>query len=237
MRIIYSFDTKGGRISPTPFFRKMAELSVCSAKKIGLPVVLYADLYGINYFRQNGFQFDEYCLMDPDKYEVDFKYWNFGKLLAYSMQKEAFLHVDFDTFFHDGFSIPEHGDIITEMLRPYSLVKPFTEISILDTNKIPEKLICSGLLGGYNIDVFKELFDHAVQICQKQIKDQDKTMAYLVGVEEFNISLLSQFYGLSVEELDHNTFDHWQGGNKEKNYGTVINELYNIYCKKDEKSI
>ena len=65
----------------------------------------------------------------------------------------------------------------------------------------------------------------------KPIPVPEKAMAYLVGVEEFNLSQIAQFLKLKVVELDHNKFDHWQGENKEKNYGQVINELYNINCK------
>lgn len=234
MKIVYSFDTKGGSIIPGSFYTRMAKLSVYSAKKLGYPVILYADLHGINFFRTEKFPFDEYHLVDVDKYDVATAYWNFVKLLTYSKQEEPFLHVDFDTYFHDGFTIPK-ADIITEMLRDYTFVKPFRQVAINPTNAIPAKLICSGLIGGYNTNVWKELFERAVEVCPESIAS-DKAMAYLVGIEEFNISQLADFYQLSVSELNHTYFDHWQGANKEKNYGKVINELYNINFSDYEKS-
>ena len=232
MRIVYSFDTNNGKVIPSQFYTKMAELSVYSAQKVGVPVVLYADLHGIDFFRKNNFPFDEYHLLDIEQYKMNFAYWNFVKLLTYSKQEEPFLHVDFDTYFHPWFTIPETGDIITEMQREYSYVRAFRDVSLFQTDTIPGKLICSGLLGGYNLTVWKELFEKALEVCRKPIPNPDKSIAYLVGVEEFNLSQLAMFYGLSVKELDHNEFDHWQGENKEKNYGTVINELYNITFKK-----
>ena len=231
MKIIYSFNTNGGKIFPGKFYKRMAELSVRSAKRCGYPVELYADLWGIEFFKQLNFPFDSYHLIEPEKYGVNFSYWNFGKLLTYSLQNEPFLHVDFDTYFHEGFRIPESGDIITEMLREYTFVRAFRDVAILDTNVLPEKLICSGLVGGYNTNIWKELFSRAEEICMKPIPVPEKAMGYLVGVEEFNLSQIAQFLKLKVVELDHNKFDHWQGENKEKNYGQVINELYNINCK------
>lgn len=230
MKIIYSFDTNCGKNIPGSFYKRMAMLSVFSAKRLGYNVELYADLWGIDFFKKNNFPFDAYHIVDIGKYGINSSYWNFVKLLTYCLQDEPFLHVDFDTYFHTGFNIPTKGDIITEMKREYSFVKGFRDVAIMDTNIIPDKLICSGLIGGYNTTVWKELFEKAKDVCKNPI-DQDKSMAYLVGVEEFNVSQLALFYGLSVSELEHRYFDHWQGCEKEKNYGVVINELYNINCK------
>lgn len=235
MKIIYSFDTDGGRIIPGNFYKKMAELSVLSAKKLGYPVELYADLHGIEFF--SFLPWDSVVIVEPEKYRHSRQYWNFVKLLTYSLQNEPFLHVDFDTYFHPGFTIPDHGDILTEMERDYSYVRAFSEVAVVKTDLIPEKLICSGLLGGYDTTIWKELFSWAVYKCQGNVPE-DKAMSYLVGVEEFNISQLALFYGLEVVPLDHQRFDHFQGCDKEKRFGDLINSLHKIIKTDDyEKSI
>lgn len=234
MKIIYSFDTSDGNVIPGIFYKKMAELSVLSAKRLGYPVELYADLYGIDAFSY--LPWDKIHIVEPSKYRHSRQYWNFVKLLTYSMQEEPFLHVDFDTYFHPGFTIP-HGDIITEMQREYSYVRAFADVAIAKTDIIPDKLICSGLLGGYDMTIWKELFSWASYKCQRNIPS-DKAMSYLVGVEEFNLSQLAQFYGLEVVSLDHQRFDHWQGDNKEKRFGSLINSLHkSIKNNSYEKSI
>ena len=226
MRIIYSFDTQQGKVIPGSFFTKMAELSVFSANKVGVPVELYTDMQGIEYFKTTKCKFDSIHIVDFAQFGITTGYWNFGKLFTYSIQTEPFLHIDFDVYLHPGFVIPKDADIITEMLREYSFVQGFKDIAIFNTNVIPEKLICSGLLGGYNLKIWKELFEHAKRVCKNPIPNQDKAMSYLVGVEEYNLSLLADFYRIRPTELNKHYYSHFQGGEKEKRYGQIINFLY-----------
>ncbi|HON53339.1 MAG TPA: hypothetical protein PLS12_09045 [Bacteroidales bacterium] len=228
MRIIYSFDTQGGKVIPGSFFTKMAELSVFSARRTGLPIILYTDIAGYWYFKKTKCEFDAVHFVDFAQFGITTGYWNFGKLFAYSVQQAPFLHIDFDVFLHEDFTIPKTGDIITEMLRDYSLVQAFTDVAIYKTKTIPEKLICSGLLGGYNTHIWKELFEHAQRVCKIPF-NKEKQMAYLVGVEEYNTSLLAQFYGLHVVELNQLQYTHFQGSEKEKRYGHIIHALYEQY--------
>jgi len=231
MKIIYSFDTQQGKELPGTFYVKMAELSVFSAKQTGLPVELYTDFAGAVFFRNAKFQFDAIHVVNFKQFDYNSAYWNFGKLYTYSLQDAPFLHIDFDVYLHPGFTIPENCDIITEMLRNYTYVQAFKDISIFKVNQIPEKLICSGLLGGYNPAPFKELFDFAKKICKKNIKEE-KAMSYLVGVEEFNLSVLADFYDYKVCELDRNYFSHFQGENKQQRFGKIIDQLYSNIIKK-----
>lgn len=226
MKIIYSYISN---TPPTDLFKKMAEISVASARRTGYDVELYADLQGIDYFRnKTNCEFDCIKLIDVEKYGVLPEYWNFGKLYTYAQQNEPFLHVDFDTVLHDGFTIPEK-EIITEMQRPYTMQKEFADVSIFPTNMLPEKLICSGLIGGCDTHIWKELFKHAVKVCKEPIKSSNR-IAALIGVEEFNASLLADVYGLQIAELDHNFFTHWQGQNKQQ-YEQAVNIMYKYYFK------
>lgn len=226
MRIIYSFNTNNGATIPGSFFTKMAELSVYSARETKLPVELYVDFPGYEYFKTTKCVFDAVHIVDFEKFNINSAYWNFGKLYTYSIQKEPFLHIDFDVYLHPGFEIPTTGDIITEMLRDYTLVQGFKDVEIYKVKQIPEKLICSGLLGGYNSTPFIELFEHAQKVCKKSIKE-DKSMSYLVGVEEYNLSVLADLYNYSVLELNKKYYSHFQGADKEKRFGEIINQLHN----------
>lgn len=225
MRIIYSLNTNNGSTIPGSFFTKMAELSVFSAQQTGYPVELYVDFEGYNYIKTTKCIFDSVHIVDFSKFDYNTAYWNFGKLYTYSIQTEPFLHIDFDVYLHPGFTIPENGDIITEMLREYSYVQAFKDIAVYKVKQIPEKLICSGLIGGYNTLPFVELFEHAQKICKNPINEH-KSMSYLVGVEEYNISVIADLYNYSIQELDANYFSHFQGGDKEKRFGPIINNLY-----------
>ncbi len=231
MRIIYSLNTNNGSTIPGSFFTKMAELSVYSAKQTAYPVEAYVDFHGYNYLKTTKCKFDAVHIVDFSKFNYNSAYWNFGKLYTYSLQKEPFLHIDFDVYLHPGFTIPDSGDIITEMLRSYSYVQGFKDIAIYKVKQIPEKLICSGLIGGYNMLPFIEIFEHAKKVCKKPIKE-DKSMSYLVGVEEYNISVLADLYNYSIQELNKEYFTHFQGANKETRFGPIINNLHTNLIKK-----
>lgn len=226
MKIIYSFDTICGTFKATDFFIKMCELSVFSARRTGAYVVLYTDDYGANFFRnKTRCRFHEIIVVDWFKHKHNPAYWNFCKLQTYAMQKEAFLHIDFDVYLMQGFEYSEPKGIITEQLRPYTLTKEFIEVKLFDTITIPSKLICSGLLGGsVDTTIWGDLFDHAKQVCKNHI-DTTHQLGYLVGVEEFCLTQLAEFHGVKVTELPKN-FVHWQGPNKQERFGEMIKELY-----------
>lgn len=228
MKVIYSFNSFAGKTTPGYWYLRMAELSVQSMKNCGYKVELYVDAESADFFRGDLFcvPFDTVHIVDFMQFPHNFSYWNFGKLYVYSLQNEPFLHVDFDTYFKPGFKIPENCAIVTEQLREYSYVKPFQHCAILQKQKqIPEKLICSGLLGGKAYFAFKELFEFACEYC-KNPPATHETMGYLVGVEEFNLSQLAHLYQLPVVELPRDEFLHWQGENKREVYGDIIKDLY-----------
>ncbi|MDR2962725.1 MAG: hypothetical protein LBU90_03670 [Bacteroidales bacterium] len=229
MKVIYSFNSYGGKNIPCAWWLRMAELSVQSMKNCGYRVELYTDTYCADVFRGSNFcvSFDVVHVVDFMQFPHNMAYWNFGKLYVYSLQSEAFLHVDFDTYFHTEFRIPESGHIITEQERDYTYVQAFKDCAILPkTDTIPAKLICSGLLGSTGAYfVWKEVFDFARTYCQKAPRNTE-TMGYLVGVEEFNLSQIVQFYGLEVTELKPASFLHWQGANKRAQYDKYISKLY-----------
>ena len=88
MRIIYSYNTFGGKRFPTAFDMRLAKLSVTSLRaSTDYEPYLYTDLRGKDIFAE---------LFDMDYINVvDFEfqnpeYWNTGKLEVYAKQKEPF---------------------------------------------------------------------------------------------------------------------------------------------------
>ena len=231
MKIVYSFDTNRGKKKFDEFFFRMAELSVFSAKRTGYSVILYTDVYGAISFRKTRCQFDEVKIVDWFRHDHHEDYWNFCKLQTYAWQTTPFLHIDFDVYLHEGFTIPEEFGIVTEMRRDYSFVTPFRKLAIMDVYTIPDKLICSGLLGGTGMhNLWLDVFDHACDVCKKKPM-KNKQIAYLVGVEEFCTSQMAMFYECPIHELDMNKFSHFQGENKKERFGFVIESLYNQFIK------
>lgn len=227
MKVIYSYSSYGGMKMPDGWWLRMAELSVQSMKNCGYTVELYTDAECAPIFTDNQKfmpTFNQVHIVDFMQFPHDAAYWNFGKLLVYSLQREPFLHVDFDTYFKPTFKIPEDADIVTEMQREYTMQQGFRDAAIFECNKIPAKLICSGLLGGSAFAAFADLFDHANYYCKRAPRGPI-TFDYLVGVEEFNISQIADFRNLRVKELPKD-FLHFQGANKRDRYDRIVADLY-----------
>lgn len=222
MRIIYSYNTFGGKRFPSAFDMRLAKLSVTSLREsTDYEPYLYTDLRGKDIFAE---------LFDMDYINVvdfEFKnpeYWNTGKLEVYAKQKEPFLHVDFDTCFMKGFTIPE-GDIITEKLRDYELTEDLQYFGLCLPK--PKKLICSGLLG---FD-----FDEACETLYLNIKFSSRAFVEnpsfdkLVSMEEYALSQYAEKYDINVVELDPRYFAHFQGEHKQERFGKIIDNLCKMY--------
>ena len=222
MRIIYSYNTFGGKRFPTAFDMRLAKLSVTSLRaSTDYEPYLYTDLRGKDIFAE---------LFDMDYINVvDFEfqnqeYWNTGKLEVYAKQKEPFLHVDFDTCFMKGFTIPE-GDIITEKLRDYELTEDLQYFGYCLPK--PKKLICSGLIGFKFPTICECLYLHIKFSSRAFLKKPSFDM--LVSMEEFALSQYVENAFVTVKELDPRYFAHFQGENKQERFGKIIDNLCKMY--------
>lgn len=224
MRVIYSYNTFGGKRFPSAFDMKLAKLSVTSLRaSTDYDPYLYTDLRGKDIFAE---------LFDMDYiYTIPFTvknpaWWNAGKLEVYAMQNEPFLHVDFDTCFMNGFSVPKHGQIITEKLRDYEQTNELKRFSYLHLNE-PKKLICSGLLGGNSVyPIWNHLWDMAKESI---LKLDNPSFDNLVSIEEYTLSQLVEEMFYEVKELDPRHFAHFQGENKQERFGKIIDNLCKMY--------
>lgn len=80
-------------------FARATHLSVLYSKENFKDVVLYTDTEGkkllIDYLK---LPFDKVEIILDDISNIDPSFWAFGKIKALSLQKEPFLHIDFDVF-------------------------------------------------------------------------------------------------------------------------------------------
>ena len=222
MRVIYSYNTFGGKRFPSAFDMKLAKLSVTSLRaSTDYEPYLYTDLRGKDIFAE---------LFDMDYINVvDFEfqnpeYWNTGKLEVYAKQKEPFLHVDFDTCFMKGFTIPE-GDIITEKLRDYELTEDLQYFGYCLPN--PKKLICSGLIDFKFPTIGESLYLHIRFSSRAFLKKP--SFDKLVSMEEFALSQYVENAFVTVKELDPRYFAHLQGEHKQERFGKIIDDLCRMY--------
>ena len=225
MKYIYSYNSYNGKRLPTPFEKKLALLSVVSLHEAtGEEITFYGDIDTVQFVLDNKIPFDN---IYSHRFEHNYSaYWNTGKLEIYAMQNTPFLHVDFDTVFFTGFSVPE-ADIVTEKKRNFIDTPEIRKFAIREY-KNPTELICSGLLGGNWTNAFYELNEN---LFRNRAKLQNETPEFdeLISLEEYALSQIAEQYKLRVAELDKRFFAHWQGANKEQRFGKIINDLCEMY--------
>jgi hypothetical protein len=94
MKAIFSYWSAGSR-----FFcdKEMASIANSLAQKNGYKTCLYTDAKGLNLLKE--VKYDEIVLFDELTISKFFpKIWSLGKILAMSLVKEPFVHLDFDLF-------------------------------------------------------------------------------------------------------------------------------------------
>jgi len=235
MNICYTYWTNGGEnVScgfdyPSLFFQS-AEKSLKLAAKQPYKdnVIVYTDDTGYDVLTKNIPKIDgvSFILVDFDRMPFDKRFWNFPKLVTYALQDDFFIHIDFDVFLKPDFleQIDFSADIVTEKLRDYDYKQEFEVFN--KNNKNPNKLICSGLLGGCNLDAFKENFKLAQIFCREPKENENRNVNFfdLISIEEFALTKMAAQRQLSIQELSEDSFLHFQGKYKHKRYGDIINE-------------
>lgn len=229
MKFCYTYWTNNGDnvccgFDYPSFFFETAEKSLrCASKQpYADDIVIYTDKLGYDIIKNNikkvpGVSF---YIVDYKEYDFDKRYWNFPKMLTYSLQEEEFIHLDFDVFIKPNFveQIDYSASLFSEKLRDFEHVKEFDRFNA--NNKKPKKLICSGLIGGTNLDAFKDNFSAAQIVC-KPTKEK-VTFENLVAIEEYSLTKMSIARGLSIQEFCPDSFIHFQGKNKHSRFGDII---------------
>lgn len=235
MNLLFTYWTNKGKniscgFSHPEYFFDVADMCLFYAKQHNFEnIVIYTDIYGKEILTKNLLQISGVNIevVFYDEYDFDERYWNFPKLITYNLQNEPFLHIDFDVFLKSAgiMDFDTTTDIYTEMLREYKLKKEF--IKYLFIKKVfPYQLICSGLIGGSNMQVFKDNFKLAEKKCVKSIWNVN--FFDLIAIEEFSFTQLCAERKLRIHELDKSKYDHFQGVLKGLRYEKQINEHKNI---------
>jgi hypothetical protein len=185
-------------------------------------VVIYTDEIGIDILRKNlpKLPRTSFVVVDYNKMNFDKRYWNFPKLFTYSLQDDFFIHIDFDVFLTPNFitQLDYSADIVTEKLRNFEYASEFDRFN--SNGKIPKKLICSGILGGSNNGIFRENFSRGSVVCIPT--KSEVTFENLVAIEEYSLTKIAVQNNLTIQELDENSFVHFQGKNKHARFGDLI---------------
>jgi len=158
-------------------------------------------------------------VVDYSKYDFDSRYWNFPKIITYNLQEEPFLHIDIDAIVYN---FDRSAEVVSEMKRGVAYDR-----SLYPSHEDKKELLShfngwlttSGLLGGNNLELFKQLFKEV----EVTVKNKDKWVILTVTrmvIEEVVISALISKMKLNVSYLDKEEGDyiHYWGKEKEINF-------------------
>lgn len=231
MNCLYTYWSKEGEnvdcgFGFPQFFFECAGKSIRTAFKNYESVIIYTDSIGKSILETNIPEVKDCKIVtiDYSEYDFDSRYWNFPKMITYSLQEEPFIHIDFDVFLKDDFSKQTNTvyDIYSETIREYGYVKKHLDKFSKD-GKMPNKIICSGIIGGNNIEVFKKNFEIAKEVCKptkKKVHFED-----LWAIEEYSFTKLAVDMGLHALEFEQDSYLHFQGKYKYSKYNEEIKKF------------
>ena len=201
--IVYTHWTDNGKrlfanFKDEDLFLKLAKLSINSTKNY--PTYIYTDFEGREYLNKH-INNVTYVLQD---YNIPQGFWNLPKLQTYSQQTSPFLHVDLDCYFKEPLEI-EDSEIITEGIRTHDLPQKFMRHFNMTFNK-PLQIICSGIVGGNRVDVFKSLYIMALNYLQG-FCIEPVTYQHLITLEEILLTELAK--NLQIKKVN-TPFNHLQ---------------------------
>jgi hypothetical protein len=199
----YNFGKDQMNFSSYSNFIDIGKKSIDSAKQKFSNVTIYTNDLSISDI------FD-----DVNVEKVDFGtfrpvFWNYPKLVSYSLQDSPFVHIDFDFILKDELSTEQlQSDIICENVRGRTILRNNIKFLSDEIAYSTPHIICSGFLGGNNTDVFKELKLNADTI----VNDYDLLVSFdtLVGIEEIYLTYLIKKYNLSLKQLTKDQYIHYQ---------------------------
>ena len=218
-RAVYTYWTNNGSKYVCGFpteqhFESIFNQSLYNSNQFFDEVVVYTDEKGAEKLEE--LQIDcQKVIIDYSEYDFDTRFWNFPKLITYSLQTVPFVHIDIDLILKENPLLD--CDIVSEMNRGAVILS--SDYKFLGKEIYSEYdplLICSGLLGGNNVDVFKELYEIASEkVKLENTINLNVTFNKLVAIEEIILTILKNRQGLNVQYLN-TEFEHYQGSKKSK---------------------
>lgn len=215
-KVCYTYWTNSGKKYNCGFrkfdiFLNFFKISIKKSQEYFDNVVIYTDQEGCDKLNPE-ISGVTYEVVDYSTYNFDERFWNFPKIITYSMQNEPFIHIDCDAVFIENPGELTSG-VVTEKTRGTLILKKDVFPLLPPEIKKHVEIICSGLLGGNNIEVFKDL----LEIAEDSIieRDFDKVnFNNLVAIEEIALTHLVHRDEISFEELSSDCFIHFQGALK-----------------------
>ncbi|TSE07184.1 DUF6734 family protein [Aquimarina algiphila] len=165
--------------------------------------------------------------------------WALGKIAAYSLQRDAFIHVDGDVYIWDRFgSRIENATLIAQSKDIDEGHYEYAIKEIHKNNYILPKLITNrlsseskivaanaGIFGGNDLDFFDEYCEHAFKLIEanQKIKNSDLNgTSYALIYEQYLFSCMAHKKGIKIEYLVSDTPNH-------TNYVKDISNFSNKY--------
>lgn len=104
------------------YFKVAFELAILTARDHFDRIELVTDTEGYAILQKHGFEFDAVSLALDEIADIPSNLWCFGKLKAYSIQKEPFIHLDYDLFLLK--PLPKsfyEAAVVTQSVEPFNL--------------------------------------------------------------------------------------------------------------------
>lgn len=194
-------------------FENFFRISVDESLKYFSEVVIHTDQEGYDKISStiSGDNIS-YEIIDYSVYTFDERFWNFPKFITYNMQSDPFIHIDCDAVFIED---PNDKDaqVLTEKTRGTVILKRDVYPLLSPDIKKHVEIICSGLLGGNNTQVFKDLHEVAMDTLIER-EFENVTFNSLVAVEEIAFTHLVHDQEIPFKELGVDCFIHFQGSLK-----------------------
>lgn len=176
-------------------------------------VQIYTDKEGEAFLIENGVDQGMIILFNFYSTEWDKRYWNFPKLMVYNHQIQPFLHLDLDAKLMESPSEKlRSSEVLCEKVR-VSQILAYQRMNLSPeySNKYDPQIPCSGLLGGNNLEVFKELYELAREVVTRVPLMYEVDFNMLVNIEEVLLKILCNDNKLTIEELGKDSYIHLQG--------------------------
>ena len=209
MEVAFTYMTMNDCKEMTPFFLKMLKCATLTAQRNikDANVTLYCDSKSYNVFKQLSW-IPRAEVIDFDKYKFDHRFWCFPKFVTYSLQDKPFVHIDIDMAITKDLELGDQ-DIFCERLR--ELEGYPEELEHADKKlPVPKKICCSGIYGGNNVSMFKDLFYRAREVCSEQrLKGKEVLYEHLYSLEEVYMTQQILDKKLSILEVGEDVYQHF----------------------------
>jgi len=241
MKIVHSFWTKPSlQRGQAKFYNRMAggwlndqyhlmswALSCLRAREHYDKVELVTDRIGVDLLiHKLQLPYSDYRVVLDDLNGYDENLWALGKIYAYSLQDEPFLHIDSDVYFWEPFSqelesaalVAQHEEkdyemytVVMQWVRDFPYL-PDVFVDDLD-NKRPIVAANAGIMGGCDLEFFQKLWSEVRLFLEKNKSSLQQVKVGLLNniYEQYLFARLAEKYGIQIAYLFQNMDANYHG--------------------------